>query len=500
MEKKESEIISCRPQRRWVRLNCIGRGSFGTVSLASYVSDGGVFAVKSVNSNSSLTSQIDSLENEIQIVKSLSSPYVVQYLGDDLTQESGDVSCRNLHIEYLQGGTAADVASRFGRNEKDRVVRSFTWCIVSALRYVHAMDFVHCDVKGKNVLLGSGSTAGVAKLADFGSSKPFSGDEKTILPRGSPLWMAPEVVRGEKQGPESDVWSLGCTVIEMITGKPAWEDCGADTLCRIAFSDSVPEFPAELSELGRDFIEKCLRREPSERWTCDQLLHHPFVSVGIITKSSPRSILEWPSSEFEEEEDEFSDFPNANLNSGRLGISANDRIKGLATRGGVIWESDGWELVRSPCSVGEKGVAETESDAEEEEGRRRTSLEYSELMRSERDEKVGTSLETWNIETELEGEGSEGTDSDYLDSICGTYTDGLWESKWRTYTYWWGYVSKAGSDNYNTCIMVRGLCREGQVEEGRKLIEDRWGKGCIPNVVFYNTRTRQTPSRGEENP
>ncbi|KAJ4972034.1 hypothetical protein NE237_005133 [Protea cynaroides] len=102
MEKKESEIISRRPQRRWVQLNCIGKGSFGNVNLASYVSDGGVFAVKSVNSNSSFTSQIESLENEIQILRSLSSFYVVQYL-------------------------------RF---------------------------------KGKNVPLGFGSTASVAKLAD----------------------------------------------------------------------------------------------------------------------------------------------------------------------------------------------------------------------------------------------------------------------------------------------------------------------------------------------
>ncbi|KAJ4970413.1 hypothetical protein NE237_003512 [Protea cynaroides] len=157
MEKKESEIISRRPQRQWVRLNCIGKCSFGTVNLASYVSDGGVFAVKSVNSNSSLTSQIESLENKIQILRSLSSPYVVQYL-------------------------------RF---------------------------------KGKNVLLGFGSTADVAKLVDFGSSKLFSSDVKMTLARWSPLWMAPEVVRGERQGPESDVWSLGCTVIEMVTGKPA---------------------------------------------------------------------------------------------------------------------------------------------------------------------------------------------------------------------------------------------------------------------------------------
>ncbi|XP_042514074.1 mitogen-activated protein kinase kinase kinase 18-like [Macadamia integrifolia] len=452
MERKE--VSSCKPM--WVRSNCIGKGSFGTVSLASSVSDGRVFAVKSVNPSSSLTAHLESLENEIQILSSLSSPYVVQYLGDDLTHESGDISYRNLHMEYLQGGTAADVASRFGGKGDERVVRSYAWCIVSGLRYVHAKGFVHCDVKGKNVLLGSGSTAGVAKLADFGSAKRFSGEGKTVFPRGSPLWMAPEVVRGESQGPESDIWSLGCTVIEMVTGKPAWEDRGADTLCRIAFSDSVPEFPDELSDLGRDFIDKCFRREPSERWTCEQLLHHPFVLVETVTVSSPRSILDWPSSEFDdndndddgndEEEIEFSDSENSNLNSGRLVVSAMERIRGLAT-GEVIWESDGWELVRSSGLVWNRGVAETASGGEDE-GRRRTSLEYSDL-RSEREEKAATSTsETWNIGTELEREGSEGIDSEYLDSIAGTYSESVGESQWvsyvRTCPYWWESDNKAG--------------------------------------------------------
>ena len=81
---------------------------------------------------------------------------------------------------------------------------------------------------------------------------------------GTPLWMAPEVVAGEATSPASDVWSLGCTVIEMVTGKPPWkvtdhEDAGG-VLLRIALGDQVPEFPAELSKCGRDFLDKCLRR------------------------------------------------------------------------------------------------------------------------------------------------------------------------------------------------------------------------------------------------
>ncbi|KAJ9690100.1 hypothetical protein PVL29_012648 [Vitis rotundifolia] len=81
----------------------------------------------------------------------------------------------------------------------------------------------------------------------------------------------------------------------MVSRKPTWEDCGADTLFRIGFSDELLKFPAQLSDLGRNFLEKCLRREPIERWSCDQLLQHPFISSSspnYITEASSRSVFD----------------------------------------------------------------------------------------------------------------------------------------------------------------------------------------------------------------
>ncbi|KAF5188448.1 kinase-like, partial [Thalictrum thalictroides] len=195
-------------------------------------------------------------------------------------------------MEYMFGGTISDSCIK-----DEQILRSYTRCIVSALHYVHSKGIVHCDVKGKNVLVGS--KVGVAKLADFGSARRIARIEEDagalIKPQGTPLWMAPEVIRQEKQGFESDIWSLGCTIIEMITGKAAWKDCDSSTVVfKIGFSDELPEFPEQLSELGCDFLDKCLRRNPSERWTCDQLLQHPFLSsTDILVETSPRSILDW---------------------------------------------------------------------------------------------------------------------------------------------------------------------------------------------------------------
>ncbi|KAF8394897.1 hypothetical protein HHK36_018835 [Tetracentron sinense] len=411
MEKKNVASNLCP----WVRGNCIGKGSFGTVSLAVNKANGRIFAVKSVNSTLGLSSHVESLENEIEILQSLSSPYVVEYLGDDLTRESPATSYRNLYMEYMPGGTVADLATQLGGKGaavEEEIVRSYTWCILSALRYIHSKGVVHCDVKGRNILVGS--TPGIAKLADFGSAKKVSGDgERMIMPRGTPLWMAPEVVRQERQGPESDVWSLGCTIIEMVTGKPGWQNCGAMTMSRIGFSNELPEFPAQLSEMGRDFLDKCLRRAPSERWTCDQLLQHPFVSANLVAESSPRCVLDWTSSEFcEDEEIQLSFYCNSNnLNSDSL-ISGKEKIRRLAShREGVLWESDGWEMVRE-VSICDRG------ETEEGEG---TSWENSNLICS--------------------GEESEGTSWGYSNSVSSN--GGEWLDYVRTCTRRW-CGSKAG--------------------------------------------------------
>lgn len=300
--------------------------------------------MKSVDRKTGLSSQVEALENEIRILKQVSSSHVVAYLGHDVTCENNATSLfRNLHLEYMPGGTVADLAHA---DVDERLVRRYAWCLVSALRDIHAQGFVHCDVKGRNVLL-SGDGA-VAKLADFGSAVEFSGKDLMTLPRGSPMWMAPEVVRRERQGAESDVWSLGCTVVEMVTGKPAWEDRGVDTLSRIGYSDELPEFPSELSELGRDFLEKSLRRNPRERWSCDQLLQHPFLlPYDRVYESSPRCVLDWVDSDFTESDNDFEEeevFLKINNNS--EDNSVKNRISKLVTVSRVNWETQGWVVVR----------------------------------------------------------------------------------------------------------------------------------------------------------
>lgn len=355
MEKETHS--SSRRMVSWIRGECVGKGSFGRVCTAIDKRTGAVFAVKS-SPLYGASNQAQCLENEIRILGALSSPHIVKYLGEDVSYDSA-AEYRNLHMEYLPGGTVSEMAASPGADVDEKILRSYTWCVVSALNYLHSKGIVHCDVKGKNILVGPHT--GSAKLADFGSAMELGATSggKSVLPRGSPLWMAPEVIRGEYQGPESDVWSLGCTVIEMVTGKSVWEDQGVDTLSRIGFSEELPEFPTQLSELGRDFADKCLRRDRTERWSCDQLLHHPFISSAspdMITEPSPRCVLDWFSSDSEEEDDDASSLECENYE-----FSSKARIGKLATSSGANWETEGWVMVRG--RVGETDEQESGSNS-----------------------------------------------------------------------------------------------------------------------------------------
>ncbi|OEL36106.1 hypothetical protein BAE44_0002877, partial [Dichanthelium oligosanthes] len=95
--------------------------------------------------------------------------------------------------------------------------------------------------------------------------------------------MAPEVARGEAQGPAADVWALGCTVLEMATGRAPWSDMDSDVLAalhRIGYTDAVPEVPSWLSAEAKDFLARCFARDAADRWTAAELLEHPFVACA----------------------------------------------------------------------------------------------------------------------------------------------------------------------------------------------------------------------------
>ncbi|XP_078446156.1 mitogen-activated protein kinase kinase kinase 17-like [Wolffia australiana] len=284
----------------WVRGRSLGRGADGEVHLAA--AEGRRFAVKSAPA-----ARAAPLMREFEILSTVRSAHVVACLGAAAAAAPGGGETYNLFLEYAPGGSLAEtVRRRGGGGLGEGAAGACARGILGALADLHSAGVVHCDVKGENALVCGG---GRVKLADFGCAAR-GGRAAGAAVAGTPLFMAPEVARGEGQGPEADVWALGCTVVEMVTGRPPWPEAAdpVAALHLIGFSGETPKIPAWLSASAKDFLDRCLQLDPRRRCTAAELLAHPFVSsAGDVDleldfsasspaekkrKSSPKSVLD----------------------------------------------------------------------------------------------------------------------------------------------------------------------------------------------------------------
>ena len=216
------------------------------------------------------------MQREISLLRGLDHPNIVKYYQTDLSES---LDSFDVVIEYVPGGTLKEKLISQGSFSEEQI-RGYLGQLLEALVYLHALGIVHRDLKSANVLL---APDGTLKLADFGSSRRFEMEELAVSKslKGSPYWMAPEVVRKEGHSYACDIWSLGCLLIEMKSGKPPWSEYtweAEEVLGLIADplnSPKVPECSGALSEV----IAACLQREPSSRPSAAHLLRSPFFHV-----------------------------------------------------------------------------------------------------------------------------------------------------------------------------------------------------------------------------
>lgn len=215
-----------------------------------------------------------SLENEIEIYKDLSHPHVVGYLGHDYIDDS-----LFIYLEYMPGGSIAQVLSQFGPFDED-LVRTYARDLLEGLQYLHTRSppILHRDVKGANCLVGLDCRV---KLSDFGCSKRAA-DTLSMSLRGSIPWMAPEVIQQTGQGGRrSDIWSFGCVIIEMATARHPWGsfDNPMAAMMRIGMSKDTPAIPESLSEVARNFVAAAVQRCKEVRPYSQELLRHAFLDA-----------------------------------------------------------------------------------------------------------------------------------------------------------------------------------------------------------------------------
>ncbi|GBG90553.1 hypothetical protein CBR_g50896 [Chara braunii] len=160
------------------------------------------------------------------------------------------------------------------------------------------------DIKCANVLVGHN---GVVKLADFGMARVVHEDSLVQSTRGTPYWMAPEVLQPTEQGYSwpADIWSLGCTVLEMAEGKPPWSDLRGYTFMFKIRNGEIPPIPPHLSAEADDFIRQCLKNNPAERPSAAELLTHRFVVYSEPDMIIPRGETPPPARHVADEADDY---------------------------------------------------------------------------------------------------------------------------------------------------------------------------------------------------
>ena len=150
-----------------------------------------------------------------------------------------------------------------------------------ALEYLHFKNIIHRDIKGGNILVKSN---GIVKLGDVGSAKIVNNTQKATSFVGTGCWMAPEVIKGTSYDCFADIWSLGCTVFEMLTGSPPFDGPNQFSILEkiIKFNEKTFIYPPGLSYLAVSFMRFCLKKNPFERANATELLDHPFIKYPKI--------------------------------------------------------------------------------------------------------------------------------------------------------------------------------------------------------------------------
>ncbi|KAG9783438.1 Adenylosuccinate synthetase, partial [Aureobasidium melanogenum] len=305
--------------------DCLGKGAFGSVYRALNWGTGETVAVKQIKLADLPKSELRVIMLEIDLLKNLDHPNIVKYHGFVKTPET-----LNIILEYCENGSLHSISKNFGRFPEN-LVALYMSQVLQGLVYLHEQGVIHRDIKGANILT---TKQGLVKLADFGVASRTTGlHESSVV--GTPYWMAPEVIELTGATTASDIWSLGCTVIELLDGKPPYHTLQPmPALFRIV-NDDHPPLPQGASPGVLDFLMQCFQKDPNLRVSAKKLLKHPWIvnarrSDAVKPKNpteyteAVKSVQEW--------NEALKDSPNGNSlrkNSNASAVSPTPQTKDL---------------------------------------------------------------------------------------------------------------------------------------------------------------------------
>ena len=267
-------------------LSFLGEGSYGKVFKAREISTGRVIAVKKMSIGDS-QSKYNKIIKEINLLKSLDHPNIVKYY--DFFQEEEYIY---LMMEYLEGCTLKQYIKN-NENISEDNARIIIKQLLTALSYLHyTCDICHRDVKPENIMFKEKNDINHLKLLDFGLSLDSFESKKHLENCGTLVYMAPELLNNIKYTKGVDVWSVGIILYMLLMkGKNPFYNKGdsRETIIKNIRNNNVifscdNDNLNQISKMGKDLINKLLKKNPLYRYTIRSALEHPWITMNKFDK------------------------------------------------------------------------------------------------------------------------------------------------------------------------------------------------------------------------
>jgi serine/threonine protein kinase len=265
----------------------IGKGGFSNIYKAFDKKNQRMVAIKEICLDT-LSKYKESIKRETKIMKNLNHPNIVK-LYDTIIDDTTD----NIYLvlEYLGRGDFSKFLKK--RPLKEKYAKKYLKQLSSGLKYLLENKIIHRDLKPQNILV---TNLGDIKIADFGFARYFDNDMVIQTVCGSPLYMAPEIMKNKKYDLKSDLWSVGVILYEMLIGHAPFRAKNIfDLMKQIERNDVKIPMETNISDDCRDLLLKLLQKDPEKRISWPQFFTHP-----------------WLDAEFKEREDMLMEISNMN--------------------------------------------------------------------------------------------------------------------------------------------------------------------------------------------
>ncbi|KAH9495671.1 MAP3K epsilon protein kinase 1 [Bulinus truncatus] len=257
--------------------NEIGRGSFGEVYLLKDPAnkEEQKFVVKVVSYEFARRDKNGTI-TELNVLKKVG----IEPGHDHIVPFYGCKRCGNdLHLimGYMKGGSLTNyIKNQPGSKLSEATSKLFTLQILRGVEYLHDNYIIHRDIKGDNVLLADADNI---RITDFGLSKVLQGATNPRSNVGTFCFRAPETFLEEDYDEKADIWSVGCTVIQMTTGRSPFHSANVTDINRMLKQQVRPDYDiADCSPDLRDFWGQCFSFNPDDRPNAFDLTKHQFLT------------------------------------------------------------------------------------------------------------------------------------------------------------------------------------------------------------------------------